>query len=95
MNEVNELNDMNGVKTNIPVHLQILNNPKFISGNYTTRLIGEDFNYEPKKPSPEDLKMALISAAVAAYNREYRGPDRRQSTETSLWKKVGREEGLR
>lgn len=86
---------MNGVKTNIPVHLQILNNPKFISGNYTTRLIGEDFNYAPKKPSPEDLKMALISTAVAAYNREYRGPDRRAPTESSLWKKLGREEGLR
>lgn len=87
---------MNGVKTNIPVHLQLLNNPKFVSGNYTTRLIGEDFNYQESKPSPEDLRMALISAAVAAYGREYKGQDRRKATtENSLWKKVGREEALR
>jgi acetyl-CoA carboxylase biotin carboxylase subunit len=87
---------MNGVKTNIPVHLQLLDNPKFVSGNYTTRLIGEDFHYQESKPTPEDLRMALISAAVAAYGREYKGQDRRKAnTENSLWKKVGREEALR
>lgn len=88
---------LNGVKTNIPVHLQILNNQKFLSGNYTTKLIGEDFNYEPVKPSPEDLRMALISTAVSAYSREYRGPERRQGAiqESSLWKNAGREGALR
>lgn len=86
---------LNGVKTNIPVHLQILENPKFISGNYTTRLIGEDFNYEPKLPGQENLKMALISAAVSAYSKEYRGPERRKSEEESLWKKMGRNGAFR
>ena len=87
---------LNGVKTNIPVHLQLLNNPKFVSGNYTTRLIGEDFNYVPKSPSSDDLRLALTAAAVAAYHKEYRGPERRKdASESSLWKKVGREEALR
>ncbi|NBX93637.1 MAG: acetyl-CoA carboxylase biotin carboxylase subunit [Proteobacteria bacterium] len=87
---------MNGVKTNIPVHLQLLNNPKFVIGNYTTRLIGEDFHYVDAKPTPEDLRMALISAAVCAYGREYKGGDRRkEATENSFWKQVGREEALR
>lgn len=86
---------LNGVKTNIPVHLQILDNPKFLGGNYTTKLIGEDFNYAPQNPDQEDLRMALISAAVAAYNREYRGPERRQNIEVSQWGKMARQEALR
>jgi acetyl-CoA carboxylase biotin carboxylase subunit len=87
---------LNGVKTNIPVHLQILKNQKFISGNYTTKLIGEDFTYEPMKPSQEDLRMALISTAVAAYSKEYRGPDRTQGAvqDASLWRNAGKEGAL-
>lgn len=86
---------LNGVKTNIPVHLQILDNPKFISGNYTTKLIGEDFNYKEAVPEREELKMALISAAVAAYNREFRGGNvDKTSLSESRWKQVARQEGL-
>ena len=89
------LNDtiLNGIKTNVPLHLQILDNPKFLSGNYTTRLIGEDFNYKEQIPSDEELRMALIAAAVSAYSKEYKGA--KLGDENSRWKALGREEGMR
>ena len=89
------LNDtiLNGIKTNVPLHLQILDNPKYLSGNYTTRLIGEDFNYKEQIPSDEELRMALIAAAVSAYSKEYKGA--KLGDENSRWKALGREEGMR
>jgi len=84
---------LNGIKTNVPLHLQILDNPKFLSGNYTTRLIGEDFNYQEKIPNDSELKMALVAAAVSAYGKEYKGA--KESNENSRWKAYGREEGMR
>jgi len=35
-----------GVKTTIPFHLQLMDNPDFISGNYTTKFL-EDFKLKP------------------------------------------------
>jgi acetyl-CoA carboxylase biotin carboxylase subunit len=89
------LNDttLNGIKTNVPLHLQILENPKFLSGNYTTRLIGEDFNYLESIPGEAELRMALIAAAVSAYSKEYKGA--KENDENSKWKALGREEGMR
>jgi len=89
------LNDttLNGIKTNVPLHLQILDNPKFLSGNYTTRLIGEDFNYQESTPNESELRMALIAAAVSAYSKEYKGA--KENDESSRWKALGREEGMR
>ncbi len=82
-----------GVKTNLPLHLQLLDNPKFVSGNYTTKLIGEDFHYKEKQPDAKGLQRALMAAAVSAYNREYKGPMGKETP--SLWKAKGRWEGLR
>ena len=84
---------LNGIKTNVPLHLQLLENPKFLSGNYTTKLIGEDFHYQEERPEPEEVKMAMIAAAVSAYQKEFKG----QSAEDdqSRWKQIGRMEALR
>ncbi len=85
---------LNGIKTNVPLLLQLLDNPKFISGNYTTRLIGEDFHYKDKGAEGEELRMAMIAAAVAAYTKEYKGGIG-NGDETSRWRSIGREEALR
>ncbi len=82
-----------GVKTNLPLHLQLLDNAKFVSGNYTTKLIGEDFNYKEKQPDAKGLQRALMAAAVSAYQREYKGPMGKDTP--SLWKAKGRWEGQR
>jgi len=34
-----------GVKTNLPLLLKILSSEKFISGNYTTRFLEEEFRW--------------------------------------------------
>lgn len=84
---------LNGIKTNVPLHLQILENEKFLSGNYTTRLIGEDFHYKERVPPADEMNLALIAAAVSAYNKEFKG--KLLGDEASRWKSVGREEALR
>lgn len=84
---------LNGIKTNIPLHLQLLENPKFLSGNYTTRLIGEDFHYKEKAVGESETRMAMVAAAVSAFCKEYKGKN--TVDENSRWKGIGREEALR
>jgi acetyl-CoA carboxylase, biotin carboxylase subunit len=85
---------LSGVKTNIPVLIQILDNPKFLSGDYTTRLIGEDFHYAEKSTDPEEVKMAMVAVAISAFNKEFKGAKAFQD-ENSRWKSIARREGLR
>lgn len=84
---------MNGIKTNIPLHLQLLDNEVFLSGNYNTRLIGEGFHYKEATIAPEVEKMAAIAVAVAAFGKEYKGPAFEEVF--SEWKATGRREALR
>ncbi len=86
---------LNGIKHNIPLHLQILENEKFRSGNYTTRLIGEDFNYKPREVTEKESRMAMIASAVSAFTKEFKGPMSPDSDANSQWKWFGRKEGLR
>jgi acetyl-CoA carboxylase biotin carboxylase subunit len=37
-----------GVKTTIPYHIQLLQDPNFINGNYNTRYIETSFKYNPE-----------------------------------------------
>ena len=85
---------VNGIKTNIPLLLQILDNPKFQSGNYTTRLIGEDFHYTEVGAGKDELRMAMVAAAVAAYTKEFKGVPW-GGGEDSRWRTLGRKEALR
>jgi acetyl/propionyl-CoA carboxylase alpha subunit len=85
---------LNGIKTNVPLHLQLLDNEKFIKGNYTTRLIGEDFQYKERVPDQTEVRMAMIAAAVSAYTKEYKGGILAED-ESSRWKTIGRMEALR
>jgi len=84
---------LNGVKTNVPLHVQLLENKKFNDGNYTTRLIGEDFHYKERVVESEEAKMAMVAVAVAAYSKEYKGGNIQEGE--SRWKGIGREEALR
>ena len=83
-----------GIKTNIPLHLQILENETFLGGNYTTKLIGTDFHYEHKSPDEEETRMAVIAAAFSAYNKEFKD-GKRFEDDRSHWKLLGRGEALR
>ncbi|MBY0371926.1 hypothetical protein K2X33_14670, partial [bacterium] len=59
-----------------------------------TRLIGEDFHYKDKGAGPDEMRMAMIAAAVSAYTKEYKGAKWGQE-EVSRWRSTGREEALR
>jgi acetyl/propionyl-CoA carboxylase alpha subunit len=83
---------ISGIKTNIPLHLQLLENEKFCKGDYTTRLIGEDFFYKERGMEGDEARMAMIAAAVSAFGKEYKGA--RVEDENSRWKAIGREEAL-
>jgi acetyl-CoA carboxylase, biotin carboxylase subunit len=85
---------VNGIKTNIPLLIQLLDNPKYLSGNYTTRLIGEDFHYKDRTVPPEELRMAMMAAAVSAYTKEFKGRPVDGDT-TSRWRFLARKEALR
>ncbi len=85
---------INGIKTNIPLLLQLLDNPKFLGGNYTTRLIGEDFHYKERSVPSDELRMAMMAAAVSAYTREFKGAVS-GGDENSRWRSLARREALR
>ncbi len=85
---------VNGIKTNIPLLIQLLDNPKFLSGNYTTRLIGEDFFYKEREVPADEMRMAMISAAVAAYTKEFKGVPA-GGDQNSRWRSLARKESLR
>ncbi|MBI1860737.1 MAG: acetyl-CoA carboxylase biotin carboxylase subunit [Deltaproteobacteria bacterium] len=84
---------LTGVKTNVPLHIQLLENEKFVAGNYTTKLIGESFHYQPAVPNENETKLNIMAVAVSAYHRDYKGASDVDST--SLWGDQGRREGLR
>jgi acetyl-CoA carboxylase biotin carboxylase subunit len=88
------LSDMHltGIKTNIPVHLQILRNGKFLNGNYTTRLIGEDFKYKEAGPGNENRTLNILAVAVSAFNREFKTVPKE---EPGNWKRRARAEAVR
>ncbi len=85
---------LTGIKTNVPFHLKLLSNSEFLSGNYTTQLIGPDFKLVFDTPDFDQIRMAVISAAVSAYNKEYKEGSFVEN-EFSRWKHIGRSEALR
>ncbi len=83
-----------GIRHNIPFHLWILDQERFLSGNYDTHLIEETFSEEELKPKKRVRDMARIAAILRAWldrdrivieDGSARGP----------WKWVARREGLR
>ncbi len=84
---------LNGVKTNLPMHIQLLENAKFLSGNYTTRLIGDDFHYRDPSPGADEVKQAVIASALSAFQKEFRTTP--ETDDGGRWRTLAREEALR
>ncbi len=79
-----------GIKTNIPVHQQLLRNETFLSGNYTTQLVGGAFHFSPRALRDKDWQGALVAAALLAYQRESVFDNSKD--ERSCWRDAGRRE---
>jgi len=85
-----------GVKTNIPFHLQLLDDQRFVDGQVHTGFLDSEFKMVEPKEFADEEHVALLVAAVMSHNRRARngaqpavitGPD-------SGWRDAGRERQL-
>jgi len=58
-----------GVQTNIPFHLQLLNDPRFIAGEVHTGFLDTEFKMQPRERDPEAEDVALLVASVLSHTR--------------------------
>jgi acetyl-CoA carboxylase biotin carboxylase subunit len=58
-----------GVQTNIPFHLQLLDDPRFVRGEVHTGFLDEDFQMAEPDGTSEDDAVALLVAAVLSHTR--------------------------
>jgi len=76
-----------GVKTVIPFHQVILEHPKFLSGEITTRFVEEELEVRLKRTEEEDYVGAIIAALMENARRERGG-----EATTGIWSLTGRQE---
>jgi len=83
-----------GVKTNIPFHLQLLDDARFVAGEVHTGFLDSEFKMQEPGTPPEDDEVALLVAAVMSHNRRARNgaqPAVIVGPEGGTWKRAGRE----
>jgi acetyl/propionyl-CoA carboxylase alpha subunit len=61
-----------GVQTNIPFHLQLLDDPRFINGQVHTGFLDSEFKMQEPVPDVADEQVALLAAAVMSHERRSR-----------------------
>ncbi len=85
-----------GIKTNIPFHLQLLDDPRFINGEVHTGFLDSDFKMVEPEKSASDSEIALLVAAVMSHQRRQRngaqpaiivGP-------SQVWREAGRDRAI-
>jgi acetyl/propionyl-CoA carboxylase alpha subunit len=83
-----------GVQTNIPFHLQLLDDPRFVAGQVHTGFLDSDFTMAPPDPADTggDDNTALILAAILSHTkRGTNGAAPAAAPSTSGWGIAGRE----
>ena len=86
-----------GVKTNIPFHQSILEQARFLAGNYDTRFVEERFSLEAAEESKQSHpEVAAIVATLVADQQAERSAHiiARGKRDTSNWKWVSRWERM-
>ncbi|MDA0671785.1 MAG: acetyl-CoA carboxylase biotin carboxylase subunit, partial [Bacteroidetes bacterium] len=43
---------LEGIKTTIPYHLQLMDDPNFLAGDMYTRYLEDEFTFKPEEESP-------------------------------------------
>ncbi|HXK33108.1 MAG TPA: acetyl-CoA carboxylase biotin carboxylase subunit [Dehalococcoidia bacterium] len=61
-----------GVKTNIPFHLQLLDDPRFVAGEVHTGFLDSEFKMREPDGHAEEDEIALLVAAVMSHERRAR-----------------------
>ncbi len=85
---------LTGIKTNIPLHKKILQDEKFLKGDFSTHFIDKDFAGFDKLFSTTDDRVFLITAAIEAY-QEHKKQGIWDLNLVSNWKRLGRRLSLR
>jgi len=83
-----------GVDTNIPLHLQLLEDPRFLAGDIHTTFLEDDVKIAAPS-SEEDRQIALLAAAVLAQRRDRRAREVVSARDGDRWKANQRMAGLR
>jgi acetyl-CoA carboxylase biotin carboxylase subunit len=87
-----------GIKTNIPFHQWIVRHPRFMSGNFNTGFIDEEYRATNKDEVYPHKEIALASAAIAALHSEHErtlGLLAKGAAEQSKWREQGKRTSLR
>jgi acetyl-CoA carboxylase biotin carboxylase subunit len=91
-----------GIKTSIPFHRVVMEHPRFLEGHYDTSFIDtEILPGETSIPAdPEERRIAVMLAAIAAFKRERELAARAQlqapgGGQRSQWKSFGRSRQMR
>jgi acetyl-CoA carboxylase biotin carboxylase subunit len=87
-----------GIKTNISFHQWILRHPRFMSGDFNTGFIDEEYRHMNKEELYPHKEIALASAAIAALHREQEntlGLLAKGAAERSKWREEGKRKSLR
>ncbi len=82
-----------GVDTNIPFHLQMLEDPRFLAGRLHTAFLEKEFSLAVPQ-ADEEQQVALLAAAILTHQRKNRRAVA-PSPNGSGWKAAGRLAGLR
>lgn len=87
-----------GIKTNISFHQWIVRHPRFMSGNFSTAFIDEEYHSLRKEELHPHKEIALASAAIAAIHREQElnlSLLAKGAAEPSKWREQGKRNSLR
>jgi acetyl-CoA carboxylase biotin carboxylase subunit len=87
-----------GIKTNIAFHRWILRHPRFMSGDFNTAFIDDEYRPITKEEIYPHKEIALASAAIAALHREHEfalALLARGAAEPSKWREQGKRISLR
>ena len=81
-----------GVQTNIPFHLQLLDDPRFVAGEVHTGFLDTDFKMNQPEHAPDEQLVALLTAAVLSHERRNRnGASPATATQANGWRDAGRD----
>jgi acetyl-CoA carboxylase, biotin carboxylase subunit len=64
-----------GIKTTIPFHRWLVNNPRFIEGNFDTTFLDQEYFQKRRERDQQLREVACLAAAIRAYQRQQREQD--------------------
>lgn len=81
-----------GVKTTIPLHIQLMNSPQFQAADFDTTFLERSFEFN-RTPNPEYLWMSAVAATMVAHEKNRQAILLHQFG-ASPWRLYGRREAL-